>query len=265
MHACFESTGPRHGALAAECPAMGVAYSVLNPWKVACFAKSVANAKTDRIDASVIRRFAETRRPKPTPPPGKTAALLGELVLSRDAIMKNIVALRSLIETVKSPAAAKPMRKAIARDEKTVAEYDRLVAEALKADAGIDGLAKALGEVKGVGALTAAKIVAWMPEIGTLGRRGAAALAGLAPRTRESGKWKGVSFIGGGRKGVRDALFMPATVAIRFDPEMRRLHAGLMAKGKPYKVALTAVMRKMICHLDSVAKTYRDRREGASA
>jgi len=244
---------------------MGVAYSVLNPWKVACFAKSVANAKTDRIDASVIRRFAETRRPKPTPPRGKTAALLGELVLSRDAIMKNIVALRSLIETVKSPAAAKPMRKAIARDEKTVAEYDRLVAEALKADAGIDGLAKALGEVKGVGALTAAKIVAWMPEIGTLGRRGAAALAGLAPRTRESGQWKGRSFIGGGRKGVRDALFMPATVAIRFDPEMRRLHAGLMAKGKPYKVALTAVMRKMICHLDAVAKTYRDRREGASA
>ena len=86
LHACFESTGPYHGALAAECPAMGIAHSVLNPCKVACFAKSVANAKTDRIDA-------QARRPKPTPPPSATTAALDELVLAREATMRDGVLL----------------------------------------------------------------------------------------------------------------------------------------------------------------------------
>jgi len=257
LHACFESTGRYTDALVAECRRAGVAHSVLNPYKVACFAKSVAHAKTDAIDASLIRRYAQVRRPEPAPPPSKAAADLDGLLLLREAIVKATVALRSTLETVKRPAAARPMRRAIAYNEKRVAEYDRLIAGAVEADAEASGLVGALSAVKGVGALTAAKVVAWMPEIGTLGRRKAAALAGLAPRTRESGRWKGLSRIGGGRKGVRDALFMPATVARRHDPHMRRAYDGLMAKGKPHKVAQAAIMRMLLCRLDSVARDYR--------
>jgi len=263
--ACFESTGPYTGALIAECQAGALRYSVLNPHKVACFAKSVAHAKTDAMDASVIRRYAEAKRPAPARPPRKALAELDEIILAREATMKTLVTLRSVLETVKAPAAAKPVKRTAAFLEKKVAGYDRLIAEAVRADAETSGLVGALSGVKGVGTLTAAKIAAWMPEIGTLGRRGAAALTGLAPHTRESGKWKGRARTGGGRKHVRNALYMPATVAIRHNPHMKRVYEGFMAKGTPYKIAITAVMRRLICHLESVAKAYYARRGLAPA
>jgi transposase len=263
LQVCFESTGPYAGTLLAECQAKGIPCSVLNPSLVAHFAKSVAPAKTDAIDAGVIRRYAQARRPEPAQPVRKALAVLDELILSREAVMKNAVMLRSMLETVRHPAAAKPIRRTIAFNEKRIAEYDRLIAEAVKADEETAGLVGALSAVKGVGVLTAAKIVSGMPEIGRLGRRKAARLAGLAPRTQESGTWRGKSRIGGGRGHVREALFMPATVAIRHDPEAGRVHGRLTARGKPYKVALTAVMRRLICHLDSVARAYYAKREQA--
>ena len=255
LQVCFESTGPYTGALIAQCQATGLRYSILNPYKVKCFATSLAQAKTDAIDARIIRLYSEVKRPAPTPAPRKVLAELDTLVLAREAVMKSIVALRSTLETLKG-AAAKPIRRIIAFNEKRIAEYDLLIAEAVKTDAEVSGLVDALSEVKGIGTLTAAKVVSGVPEIGMLGRRKAAALVGLAPHTRESGKWKGKSRIGGGRRRVRAALFMPATTAIRYNPEMKRVHAHLLDKGKPYKVALTAVMRRLICHLDSVAKDY---------
>jgi len=258
---CFESTGPYTGALIAECQVMGLPYSILNPYKVKHFAKSITQVKTDAMDARIIRLYSEVRRPAPTPVPHKALAELDTLVLAREAVMRSVIALRSTLETLNGTHAEKPMRRIIAFNEKKIAEYDGLLAEAVKKDAEVSGLVGALSAVKGVGTLTAAKVVSGMPEIGRLGRRKAAALAGLAPHTRESGQFKGKSRIGGGRKQVRDALFMPATVAIRYNPEMKRIHAHLMAKGKPYKVALTAVMRRLICHLDSVAKDYYARRK----
>jgi len=257
-HVCFESTGQYHAALAAECQKAGIAHSVLNPYKVACFAKSVAHAKTDAIDAAVIRRYAEVRRPEPAPPQNKAATAIDGLLVLRDALVKANVALRAVLGTVKDAAAGKPMRRVVACNEKQIAEYGRLIAEAAKA-AEVAGLVGALEGVKGVGTLTAAAVIAWMPEIGTLGRRRAASLAGLAPYTRESGKWKGQSRIGGGRKGIRDALYMPATSARTHDPHMRRAYERLTAKGKKHNVAQAAVMRMLICRLESVARDYRAR------
>jgi transposase len=264
-HVCFESTGPYAAALAAECRAMALPHSVLNPWKVAQFARALAHAKTDRADASAIRRYAEAARPAPARPPSAARAEAGELLLSREAVMKSITAHKALLDTLRCPAAVRRMRRIVASLERQAEAYGRLIGDAVAADAQAAGLAAALQEVKGVGPLTAAKLAAWMPEIGTLGRRGAAALAGLAPRTRESGQWRGKAFTGGGRQRVRDALFMPATVAIRHDPHMRRIHEGLMARGKPYKVALTAVMRKLIIRLDAAARGYRATRKDAPA
>jgi transposase len=261
LQACFESTGPYTRDLAAECRRAGLPLSVLPPSRVACFARSLSLAKTDRIDASLIRRYAEVRRPAPTPEPGKARLALGALLNVRGRTVRDIAERRCMAAALAgSPAAAKPQRQAIAFLKKQLAACDRLIAEAVKADAELAGLTAALAGGKGVGALTAATVAAAIPEIGTLDRRKAAALAGLAPRTRESGKWKGRARIGGGRKRVRDALFMPATVAIRHSPEMRGLHARLTAKGKPCKVALAAVMRRLLCRLDSVARDYHARR-----
>ena len=256
LHVCFESTGSYHGTLAAECPVMGIAYSILNPWKVACFAKSIAHAKTDALDASLIRRYAQVRRPAPTPPPRKALADLDEHLLARESITKSTVALRCVLATIKTPAAGKPLKRVIASNEKKIAEYDRLIAEAVKADAEVAGLADALASVKGIGELTAAKLVAWMPELGTLGKRKVAALAGLAPHTRESGKWKGKSRTGGGRRHVRTALYMCAVSAMSANPEMKAFYQRLVARGVVKMVALTATIRRLLCYLESVAKNY---------
>ena len=261
-HACFESTGRYGDELAQACRATGTACSVLNPYKIACFAKSIAHAKTDALDASLIRRYAQVRKPEPAPPPNKSAAELGNLLL-RGTLVNAGVLLRAALSSVPGAAraaAGKPARAAIASNEKQIKEYDRLIAETVKADAELSELCEALRAVKGVGELTAAKLAAWLPEIGTQGRRRAAALVGLAPRTRESGKWKGLSKIGGGRKAVRDAIFMPATSARRHDPRMKAAYDKLIARGKPPKAAQAAVMRMLVCRLESVAKTHRENR-----
>jgi len=265
LQACFESTGAYTGALAAECQVMGLPYSVLNPYKVKHFAMSVASAKTDAIDARLIRLYSEVKNPEPTPAPRKALAELDKLILAREAVMKGTIALRNTLETIQGSCAAKPVERIIAFNTKKIADYDRLIAQVIDADTEVSGLAGALGAVKGIGELTAAKVIAGMPELGRLGKREVAALAGLAPRTRESGQFKGKSRIGGGRKQVRDALFMPATVSIRYNPEMKRVHERLMSNGKPYKVALTAVMRRLLCHLNSVAKTYYAQRKETPA
>ena len=256
LHVCMEATGPYIRTLVAGCRSAGLPCSILDPHRVALFARSLSHAKTDRIDASVIRRFAQQSRPAPWRPPSGAAAKVDRFLLARDTLVESLGRLRNVLGTLRGSPAAKPLEKAAALMEKQVAGLDRLIAEAVAGDAGLAGLTAALASVTGVGALTAAKVAVWMPEVGTLGRRGAAALAGLAPHTRESGKWRGKSFTGGGRKCVRDALYMPATSARRSDPYMRRVYEGLRARGKIHKVAQTAVMRRLICSLEAAAKAY---------
>jgi len=139
---------------------------------------------------------------------------------------------------------------------KKIKTLDRLIAEALKGDARLSGLAGALTEIAGVGVLTAAKVVALVPELGTLGRRRSAAIAGLAPFTRDSGRCKGKTFISGGRAEVRRALFMPATVAIKHNPVLKAVYQNLMKEGKAYKVAITAIMRRLFAHMEAVAAKW---------
>jgi len=115
---------------------------------------------------------------------------------------------------------------------------DRQIAETVKGDERLEGLTGTLAGIDGVGALTAAKVVALAPELGTLGRRGSAALAGVAPFKRESGKYKGKAFIHGGRASLRQALFMPAMVEIRYNTVLKTAYEKLVKAGKPHKVAL---------------------------
>jgi transposase len=264
-HVCFES-GSYTDALVAACRAQPLPHSVLNPYRVSCFSKALAGAKTDRIDAGIIRRFAAEKAPRPAPPPSKAAAGLDKLLAARGTLRKATAACQNALGTLgKCPGAAGLIAKAVAQNRALTARLDRLIAEAVAADGELAGLTAALETVKGVGPLTAATLAAWMPELGALGRRGAAKLAGLAPYTRQSGKWKGHTWTGGGRKHVRDALFMPATVARMHDPHLRRVYDGLRARGKPYMVAMTAVMRKLIVRLDAAARAYRAGRGDAKA
>ena len=265
LHVCLEATGPYGELLLDECHKAGIRASVLNPAKVRLYAKAISeSAKTDPIDARVIRLFAETRKPEPAPPSSAACKNLRKLVLAREALSKTLAQLAGTLESVDGPA-AKSLRNLAAAAEKEIAALDAVIARTLKEDARLNGLSSALCEIKGIGILTSAKIIALVPEIGTLGRRRATALAGLAPFTRQSGKWKGRSFIGGGRSEVRRALFMPATSARIHDPIQKAFYEKLTAKGKPYKVALTAIMRKLFCHMDSVAARWLEEQEAADA
>jgi transposase len=263
-HFCFESTGPYSESLFLECCGAGAAASVLNPAKVRHYAQAMSeSAKTDPIDARVIRLFAEARNPEPTPAPSAAAVTLRKLVLARDALTKSVVQLSGTMEGASSGDAGSVLRSSVVLLRKKIKSLDRLIAEALKGDARLAGLAGALTEIAGVGILTAAKVVALVPELGTLGRRRSAAIAGLAPFTRDSGRCKGKTFISGGRAEVRRALFMPATVAIKHNPVLKAVYQNLMKAGKAYKVAITAIMRRLFAHMETVASKWL--REYASA
>ena len=114
-----------------------------------------------------------------------------------------------------------------------------------------------LTSIGGLGTLTANQLIATMPELGTLENKQAASLAGLAPVARQSGQWKGKSFIRGGRANVRQALYMPALVAARFNPDLKAKYQQLIAQGKPAKIAITAVMRKLVVIANTLLKADR--------
>ena len=257
LHICLEATGPYGELLVGECHQAGIRVSVVNPAKVRLFAKAISeSAKTDPIDARVIRLFAQARQPHPTPPPNKAEVLLRKLVLAREALTKSSTELCGTLEGVEGSEAGKILKKTIASIEKQIAKLETRIKETLQSDEKLSGLSEVLCEIKGVGTITAAAVLAYVPEIGTLGRRQAAALAGLAPYTRDSGRFKGKTFISGGRRQVRRALFMPATVGRRCNPVFKAVYERLIEKGKPYKVALTAVMRRLFCYMDAVAAKW---------
>ncbi len=257
LHLCFESTGPYGAPLFEACCKAGIRASLLNPAKVRHFAKAMSrSAKTDPIDASVIRHFAQTRKPAPSHAPGANERRIRQLVLARDALTKNVVQLSGTLDSLTDAGAKKHAEKAIRMSKGEIRLLDRQIAETVKGDERLEGLTGTLAGIDGVGALTAAKVVALVPELGTLGRRGSAALAGVAPFKRESGEYKGKAFIHGGRASLRQALFMPAMVAIRCNTVLKAAYEKLVKAGKPHKVALTAVIRKLFAHMDSLAAKW---------
>ena len=129
--------------------------------------------------------------------------------------------------------------------EADIAELDAALAELVQADATLSARQAILVSIPGLAATSATTILAEMPELGRIGGKQAAAMAGVAPITRSSGQWQGRAFIGGGRANLRRALYMPALVAVRFNPDMRATYERLVAAGKPKKLALVAVMRKL--------------------
>lgn len=121
-----------------------------------------------------------------------------------------------------------------------------------------------LVSIPGIAETTAMVLVIEMPELGTLTPKQAASLAGLAPMTRQSGRWQGRTRIGGGRKTVRDALYMPALIAIRCNPGLARQYNALSTAGKPAKLAITAAMRKLITYANAVLRENRPWAENAA-
>ena len=253
-----EATGGYETIVAAALAAAGLPVVVVNPAQVRAFAGALGKrAKTDPIDAAVIAHFVEATKPQVRPLPDAATRLLGDLVARRRQIVEMIGA-ESQRDT---RATAQRTKKSIARLKaalaKELAEIDVEIDDEVRGSPAWREKEELMTSVVGIGPVISRTLIADLPELGTLDRRQIAALAGLAPWTRQSGQWRGKSFIGGGRTSVRTALFMGAQVAARFNPVLKAFRDKLVAAGKPKMVAIVAVARKLLTILNAIV---RDRR-----
>ena len=242
------------GGFVAALGAAGLPVAVVDPAKVRAFAKALGQrAKTDPIDAGVIAHFAEATCVGPRPLPDAQAALLGDLVQRRRQIVEMIGA-----ESQRDGRAPARLKKSIARLlkalQKELASVDADIDAEVRGSPAWRAKEELLVSVPGIGKTISRTLIAEMPELGGLDRKQVAALAGLAPFTRQSGQWRGRSFIGGGRAGVRTALFMGAMVAKKHNPALKAFFDRLLEAGKPKMVALIAVARKLLTILNAILR-----------
>ncbi len=251
----LEATGGLETMSVAELSAAGLPVVVLNPARVRSFANAAGKrAKTDPIDAAVIALFAAAMQPELRTMPDEETRLLADMISRRRQIIAMIVAEENRARTTAARSAQKSIQRLLSA----------LRRELQSINDDMDGLIRAspiwlvrqeiLTSVPGVGPTVARTLLAELPELGSLDRRQIAALAGLAPYTRQSGKWRGKSFIGGGRKAVRSMLFMAGLVAIRHNPTLKAFRDRLVAAGKPKIVALVATMRKLLTILNAIIR-----------
>ena len=251
----LEATGGLESLSVATLSAAGVPVVVVNPAQVRSFAASLGKrAKTDAIDAAIIAAFLHATRPEIRPLKDAETRAFAELVTRRRQIVQMMVAEENRQRTTQAKPALKSIKRILAALARELAGLDADMDDHIRKSPLWRVRERLLTSVPGVGARVARTLLAEMPELGTLDRRQIASLAGLAPWTRQSGMWKGKSFIGGGRSRVRPALFMAALVASRHNPTLKTFRDRLVAAGKPKIVAIVATMRKLLTILNAIIR-----------
>lgn len=250
-----EATGGFETIVAAALAGAGLALAVVNPAQIRHYAQAIGRrAKTDRIDAEVIARFAEATRPEPRALPDEATQLLADLVARRRQIIAMLRAERQRAERVRLAPVKKSIARMIKTLEQQLLELDRAIDTTVRGSPAWREKEDLLTSVPGVGYTVARTLLGELPELGTLCRKRIASLVGLAPYTRSSGTWKGRSMIGAGRASVRAALFVSAMVAAKHNPVLKVFHQRLIAAGKPKMVALIAVARKLLTMLNAILR-----------
>ena len=253
-----EATGGFEVIVAAAIAGAGLPLAVVNPAQIRHFAQAAGKrAKTDPVDAGVIAHFAEAVRPVPRALPDEAARLLAELVNRRRQIIDMIGAERQREKRATNVRVCKSLARHIAVLEKELAAIDSDIDTLVRGSPVWRAKENLLASVPGIGSIIARTLLAELPELGALGRREIASLAGLAPYTRQSGRWRGKSMIAGGRSTVRSAIFLAAMVASRHNPTMKDFYQRLLCAGKPKMVALIAVGRKLLTILNAILRDNR--------
>jgi transposase len=254
----LEATGGLEQVVAAALAAARLPLVVANPARVRALAKALGlQAKTDRIDARLIARFLLATRPALRALPDEATQQLGELVARRRQIVEMIVAERQRLRAFTEKRPRRSAERVLAALQEELTDLDTGLDETIRATPLWQQKEELMTSVPGVGPIIARTMLAELPEMGSLDRRQVAAIAGLAPWTRQSGRWKGRSFIGGGRSTLRAVLYMGAVVAARHNPLLRTFYQRLLAAGKPRLVALVAVARKLLTILNAIVRSGR--------
>ena len=251
----LEATGGYERPVVAELLSESFPVVVANPKQVRDFAKGMGQlAKTDPIDAAILAQFAQIVQPTSKSHSTPQIAELTEMVRRRRQLNDLRTQESNRLATIYNKQVKKSIHKMIKTLDSQIAQIDKLIREHIDADDNFKSKDHIIQSTPGVGPQTSAMLIANLPELGFLNRQQIAALAGLAPWDRSSGKYRGKAHIFGGRKDVRSVLYMAAFTACRFNPVIRQLHQRLTAKGKPYKVVLTACMRKLLVILNTMIR-----------
>ena len=253
-----EATGGYETIVAAAIAGSRLPLAVVNPAQVRHFAQAIGKrAKTDPVDAAVIAHFAEATKPEPRSVPDEQVQVLSDLVARRRQIIEMIVAEKQREKRAINKRVRKSIARLIAVLEKELSVVDTDIDDLVRGSPVWREKENLLASVPGIGSTTARTLLAELPELGSLDRRRIASLAGLAPYTRQSGKWRGKSMIAGGRGSVRSALFICAMVARRYNPSLKAFYERLLATRKPKMVALIAVARKLLTILNAILRDNR--------
>lgn len=255
VHVLYEATGGYERHLCEALRSARIPATRLNPRQVRDFARAQGLlAKTDAIDAKVIASFGEAFSPDPDPDPAPWAETLAELVGERQHVLDRLLVERNRLSCATLAETRRLARSRIRSLENQLKRLFELMGQLKARFAELAHRLERLCLVKGVGELSAFMLLAAMPELGSMNKGQAAALAGVAPFNRDSGPWRGKRAIYGGRPSARRALYMIALVASRHNKTLAAFYQRLLANGKPKKVALTALMRKLINLFNSLIK-----------
>lgn len=251
----LEATGGLQLRAAAELSAAGLTVAVVNPRQVRDFARAIGLlAKTDRLDAKAIARFAAAVRPEPRPLPDAQCQMLTELVTRRRQLVDMRVAEKLRREAL-APALRPRLDEHLHWLAQAIVELDQQIQDAVRGSDIWRHDEALITSVPGVGPQTAAMIIAQLPELGRIAAAKLSALVGLAPFNNDSGASRGTRSIRGGRADVRTALYMATVTAVRCNPVIRAFHQRLRNAGKPPKVALVAAMHKLLLILNAIMRS----------
>lgn len=254
-----EATGGYESLVAMALAAANLPVAVVNPAQVRDFAKALGKrAKTDPIDAGVIAHFLEATKPEIRALPDEATRAFADLVTRRRQIVTMIGSEQQRKKRTKNNKLLQSIERLLAALQKELSEIDSSISATMKDSKVWREKEVLLQSVPGVGPVVARTLLAEMPELGKLDRHQIAALAGLAPFTRQSGQWKGKSFIGGGRASVRTVLFMGAMVAMRHNRVLKLFRQRLVDAGKPKMVAIIAVARKLLTILNAIMRDAKE-------
>jgi transposase len=237
----------------------GLPLCKVNPRQAKRFGEAIGQlAKTDRMDAAMLARFGALVEPGVRAAPSKIISDLKDLHVARTALIKDRTAAKNREKNLTSSLLKRHVRQRLSSIESHLKEIEAAIRSLINADDDLRRKFAILVSIPGIAARSAFALLIDMPELGTLEAQEAAALSGTAPMTRQSGKRTGKAFVSGGRVNVRQALYMPALVAARFNPDLKDKYQDFTARGKPPKVALTAIMRKLVILANALIRDDRE-------
>ena len=252
----IEASGGYQRSIVASLLQAGLPVSVVNPRQVRDFARGFGQlAKTDAVDSLVLAQFAQHVQPRIQPPSSKEAQLLQELVSRKQQLTTMRTSELNRFKQAVGRSPRRSIENVIRLLDKEIADIDKGIDDIIQSNERWKQIDDIIQSIPGIGPATSASLIALMPELGTLSRQKIAALAGLAPYAYDSGKFKGKRSIWGGRASVRCALYMAALTAKRCNPVFMAFAKRLEDHHKPFKVIITACMRKLLLLVNALVKT----------